>query len=176
MTEVTDAVTRVFQKVAAAGTASKPSFTVGDFNGDGFQDLAVVVKPNEGQLPEVNNEMANWILEDPQQVPLPRSNLALPPTKRPPPVRVEKGDTLLAIIHGVGPQGWRSADARQTFLLKNGPATNMTTQLMKSLRESKDRQRLPPIRGDAINGTIGGKSGLIVWTGAKYAWFSPDTH
>ena len=173
--EVGDAVTRVFEKAATPETASKLRVVVGDFNGDGSEDLAVVVKPSEGKLAEVNNEMANWILEDPRRVPLPRSNLALPATNKPPPVRAEKGDTLLAIIHGVGPRGWRNADAKQTFLLKNGPAADLTVQPMKRLRESKDRQRLPPIRGDAINGTIAGKAGLIVWTGAKYAWYSPDT-
>jgi len=150
MIEVSDAVTRVFQKVAIAGTASKTSFVVGDFNGDGSEDLAVVVKPNEGQLPEVNNELANWILEDPKKVFLPRSGLALPPANKPAPVRAEKGDTLLAIIHGVGAQGWRNGEARQTFLLKNGPGSNMTSESMKSLRQSKDKQKLPPIKGDAI--------------------------
>jgi len=81
---------------------------------------------------------------------------------------------LLAIIHGVGPQGWRSTEAKQTFLLKNGAGTNMTTESKKSLRESKDKQKLPPIRGDAIRSVIDRKSGLILWTGAKYAWYSPE--
>ena len=175
LTEVDAAVTRVFQKVAAA-SASKTSFVVGDFNGDGSEDLAVVVRPAEGQLPEVNNELANWILEDPKKVFLPRPGVALPPQAKPVPVRVEKGDALLAIIHGVGPQGWRSAEARQTFLLKNGPDSNMATQSMKSLREGKDKEILPPIKGDAINGHLGAKTGLILWTGAKYAWYSPGVN
>lgn len=172
--EVGVTVTRVFQKVAVVETTSNTSFVVGDFNGDGSEDLAVVVKPNEAQLPEVNNELANWILEDPRKVLLPRAGVALPPPNRPVPVRAEKGDTLLAIIHGVGAQGWRNAESRQTFLLKNGPGSNLSTRSMKSLRESKDKQKLPPIRGDAISGAIEGKAGLIVWTGAKYAWYSPD--
>lgn len=173
LTEVGEAVTRVFQKVAA-GTDSKTGFVVGDFNGDGAEDLAVIVRPAEGKLPEVNNELANWILEDPKKVFLPRAGVSLPPSTKPMPVRAEKGDALLAIIHGVGPQGWRSGDARQTFLLKNGTDGNMSTQSMKSLRESKDKQKLPPIKGDAINAALGGKAGLILWTGAKYAWYSPD--
>jgi hypothetical protein len=172
--EINDAVARVFEQAAVPGTTPKTNFVVGDFNGDGSEDLAVVVKPNETKLAEVNSEMANWILEDPKKIVLPSSSLAVPISNKPAPVRAESGDKLLAVIHGVGSQGWRSADAKQTFLLKNAAAADMTIQTRKSLRESKDRQKLPPIRGDAIQEAIGGKSGLILWTGAKYAWYSPD--
>jgi hypothetical protein len=175
LSEVNDAVARVFAKVANPGTAPNTNFVIGDFNGDGSEDLAVVVKPNDDKIAEVNDEMANWILEDPRKVPLPRSNLSLPLPAKPSPVRAEKGELLLAIIHGVGAQGWRSVDAKQTFLLKNGTASNLTTQPSRSLRERKDKQSLPPIKGDAINEAVDGKSVMILWTGAKYAWYTPET-
>jgi len=57
---------------------------------------------------------------------------------------------MLAIIHGVGSQGWRNPEARQTFLLKNVGNDDMEAQTLKSLRAGKYKQRLPPLRGDGI--------------------------
>ena len=168
--DVKQAVARVFEKAASPDTAPNPSFVVGDFNGDGSEDLAVVVKPGDGKLADINNELANWILEDPKNVYIPgRDTTQRPPGK---PIRAEKGDTLLAIIHGVGPKGWRNPEAKQTFLLKNGAGSDMTSRAAKTLRTNKDQQKFLPLRGDAIRQMIGGKPGLLFWTGAKYAWYS----
>ena len=168
--ELLEAVTRVFGKVSTADISSGANFVVGDFNGDGSEDLAVAVKADPAQLPEINHELANWTLEDPKLVSIPGQDKGpRPPGK---PVHAEKGDTLLAIIHGVGPQGWRNAEAKQTFLLKNGVGNSMMTETAAILRRSKERQKLPPVRGDAIRQTLDGKAGIIFWTGAKYAWYS----
>jgi hypothetical protein len=172
--EIKDAVSRVFEKAALPAASPNPAFVVGDFNGDGSEDLAVAVKPNEDSLGEINNELANWILEDPRKVVIPKTSAGR--SAPPKPVRAEKGEILLAIIHGVGPQGWRNPQAKQTFLLKNAAASKLTFQSIRNLRESKDKQKLPPLRGDAIGETIEGANGLVYWTGAKYAWYStaPD--
>lgn len=170
--EVNKAIGRVFEKAATADTAgSHASFFVGDFNGDGSEDLAVVVTPSEGGLGEINSEVANWTLEDPSNAAIPGASSALPPLagKR---VLAEKGKTLLAIIHGVGPSGWRDAEAKQSYLLKNGVGGDLSVQPVTRLRNGKDRRRLPPLRGDAIQETIAGKPGLLFWTGAKYAWYA----
>jgi hypothetical protein len=168
--EVKEVVARVFEKAASPDTAHNPSFVVGDFNGDGSEDLAVVVKPGDGKLADLNNELANWTFEDPNKVSIPgRDTTPRPPGK---PIRAEKGETLLAIIHGVGPKGWRNPEAKQTFLLKNGVGTDMTSQAAKTLRRNKDQQKFLPLRGDAIRQTISGRPGLLFWTGAKYAWYS----
>jgi hypothetical protein len=168
--EVQEVVARVFGKVANPDTSLSTNFVVGDFNGDGSEDLAVAVKADPAQLGEINNEMANWTLEDPKLVSIPgQAKGPRPPGK---PVHAEKGDSLLAIIHGFGPQGWRNAEARQTFLLKNAVGNSMQTETATVLRHGKERQKLPPVRGDAIRQTLGGKAGIIFWTGAKYAWYS----
>jgi hypothetical protein len=140
---------------------------VGDFNGDNFEDLAVAVRVSDGYLGEINNELANWIIEDPRNVITNRTGSTTPP---PPgkPVHAEKGDSLLAIIHGIGPQGWRSSEARQTFVLKNGAGSNMLALPADRLRSTA--QKLPPLKGDVINETLGGNSGFIFWTGARYSW------
>ena len=171
--EVRNAMARVFAKAVALDEHQVPGFFVGDFNGDGWQDLAVVGRPSENSLPEINNEVANWTLEDPRDVPIPGTKAAeqgLPPK----PVRAEKSDWLLAIIHGVGTLGWRNHEARQTFVLKNGAGSNMLVQSLKNLRSGAGNAHLPPLRGDAISQTLGGKSGILFWTGAKYAWYSPE--
>lgn len=165
-TEIQDAVARVFDKAAKSDTSRNPSFAVGDFNGDGSEDLAVTVKASEGALDDINNEMANWVLEDPRNVPIPSLSNRTPPHRS---VRAENGDRLLAIIHGVGPQGWRAPEAKQTFLLKNGGGDRILAQSFGDLR--KTSQPLPPLRGDVLNETLGGKSGFVFWTGAKYAWW-----
>jgi len=173
-TEIRDTVARVFEKAATPDASREPNFAVGDFNGDGAEDLAVAVKATEGSLETINSELANWILEDPRNIFVQRTGAAQMPSHKP--VRAAKGDMLLAIIHGVGPQGWRSPEARQTFLLKNATGSNLLVQSVKDLRDKKDKQKLPPLKGDAISETVGGKSGLLFWTGAKYAWYAatPD--
>ena len=173
-TEIRDTVARVFEKAATPDTSRDPNFATGDFNGDGSEDLAVAVKATEGSLEAINNELANWIIEDPKNVPIQSTSASQKPSHKP--VRAVKGDILLAIIHGVGPQGWRSPEAKQTFLLKNAAGSNLLGQSVKDLRDKKDKQKLPPLKGDAISETVEGKSGLLFWTGAKYAWYSstPD--
>src|SRR6266496_4937814 len=64
--EVQRAIERVFEKVAAPDGTLRPSLVVGDFNGDGSEDLAVAVKPGDDAFPQINNELANWMLEDPK--------------------------------------------------------------------------------------------------------------
>ena len=171
--DVRAAMTRVFAAIAAPETGTDPAFIAGDFNGDGSTDLAVITRAKPGSLKDINNELANWLLEDPRNVPIPGTNAANQPLPAKP-VHAEAGDTLIAVIHGVGAQGWRSPQAKQTFLLKNAAGTSMTVVSMKDLA-GKGKGKLPPLRGDAISETLGGKSGILFWTGAKYAWYqSPE--
>src|SRR6266481_213867 len=58
-TEINDAVERIFKKAATSDTNSQQSFVVGDFNGDGSEDIAVVVRPAQASLSEINSEVAN---------------------------------------------------------------------------------------------------------------------
>ncbi len=121
--DVNEVLARAYQKVVAPDTSYEPPFVVGDFNGDGSEDLAIAVKPHEEMLGEINNDLANWVLEDPRNISLPGalSNTQIPASERKP-VQASKGDVMLAIVHGVGSQGWRNPEAKQTFLLKNGNA------------------------------------------------------
>lgn len=148
------------------------NFVVGDFNGDGSQDIAVVVKPGKGMLPELNSEYANWIREDPVEV----GKLAAhaheqQSIKKRKPTVVTARDNLLAVIHGYQAAGWRDPKATQTYLLKNAVGEKLSAQSSASLlSDTANRQQLPRLRGDVIRETLNGIPGLLYWTGARYAW------
>jgi hypothetical protein len=177
--EVQEVVTRVFQNAVAADVRNDQNYLVGDFNGDGSVDIAIVVKPATESLPDINSEVANWILEDPNKIILPDPNKVVqqfPP--KPEPVRVEQSDVLLAVVHGYGPEGWRNSMARQTYLLKNAVGSSMTTRPIKDLLvASKGKEQQPTLTqlmigfGNVIHEVRGKESGFIYYTGAKYAWY-----
>src|SRR5437016_10708112 len=170
--EIIQTVARVFDKAVSWDDNHTPSYLVGDFNGDGSEDLAIVTRTDDRFLGEINNELANWSLEDPKEVPIPGTKAArqmFPPK----PVKAQKTDLLVAIIHGVGPLGWRNREARQTFLLRNAVGANMAVQSSRQILSAAGNARMPPIRGDTITEKLGARAGIIFWTGAKYAWYSP---
>jgi hypothetical protein len=174
--EVQDAISRIYKNTVSVVDTNQ--FIVGDFNGDGSQDIAVVVKPVMGKLSEINSEVANWILEVPQKIPLPdptKATQQFPPA--PPPVRVELSDTLIAILHGAGQNGWRAPDAIQTYLLKNAAGKNMLQQQAKSFfnKDVKLAKNFPQLKGDVIQETLDGKPGFLYYTGAKYVWYGTDS-
>ena len=166
--EVRQAMSRIFGSFAGMDDTRTPAFLVGDFNGDGSQDIAVVTRPADDALGEINNELANWVLEDPHDVPLPGTKAAAE-ARKPKPTKAEKTDALLTIIHGVGPQGWRNSEARQTYLLRNAVGANAAVEVADRIDKSFGNSSLPR-RGDVIIETVNGYRGLICWAGAKYAW------
>ncbi len=172
--EVQSAIRRIYKDVVMVDANQ---FMVGDFNGDGSQDVAVVVKPVMGKLEEINSQVANWILEDPQKIHLPdptKRVQPLPPA--PPPVHVELSDTLIAILHGYGQNGWRAPEAIQTYLLKNAAGKNMTQQQAKTfINTVKLTKDFPRLRGDIIQETLDGKPGFLYYSGAKYVWYRTDS-
>jgi hypothetical protein len=156
---------------------------VGDFNGDGSEDIAVVVRPSADMLETLNSEVANWIVEDPHQVEPTTIAVSNHPgvaqqsgalIRRPdfePRARIESGDTLLAVIHGYQKTAWRNPDAKQTYLLKNGVGDAMSARpRQEAIDELKAKPRRPQIRGDIIRQKLRSETGFLYWTGAKYGW------
>jgi hypothetical protein len=173
--EIREAVARAYQG-AVVFDPKNGQTVVGDFNGDGSEDIAVAVRPAAGKLEEINSEMANWILEDPRQVaaPDPRKfdphqgvQTLEPPKERP---RVAANDHLLAVIHGYKEQGWRNPDARQTYLLKNGVGVEMKSEGRLAAR-AEAQAKTPRLLGDVIRERLGDEQGFLYWTGARYGWF-----
>jgi hypothetical protein len=174
LAEAQAALTRVYQKAVTldAGVLGGKPFVVGDFNNDGVEDIAVVVRPARGMLAEINSEYANWIVEDMTKVKLPVEHngiQVLPP--KPGPVKIEQNDQLLVIIHGYQKEGWRNTQARQTYLLKNAVGENMRAMPIKfALAGASAKNPHVAVNGDVIKETMAKQEGFIYWTGSKYAW------
>jgi len=64
MAEVESAVRRIFGDDLVLEHGTSPSFIVGDFNGDSFEDVAVIVRSAPGKLDDLNSELANWTIQD----------------------------------------------------------------------------------------------------------------
>lgn len=183
---VQESVNRVFKTAVAIDQVRKPAFLVGDFNGDLSQDLAVILKPVEGRLSELNQEFPNWIAREPvRELLLPKSNaLAHPVGARSTPnpasgqtIRFEQSDVLLAIIHGNGPKGWSDPEATQTHLLRGVVGSNMKTLPFKSaLKVYKGKRPFPMIYGDLIQETLIGHSGFLHFNGGIYGWYDPKNY
>ena len=140
LAEVREAVTRVYQNVVTLEENRGTGFIAGDFNGDGSQDIAVVVKAAAGMLSEIHSEFANWIIGNPRKVVLPdpkRKVQPLPP--EPEPVTIKQGDRLLAVIHGHGPSGWRNPKAKQTYLLTGAGGTDLRSEERRVGKECRSR-------------------------------------
>ena len=162
LVEVQDAVKRVFKEAAVIDTGYNPNFLAGDFNGDGSQDIAVILKPVN--LEEMNQELAPWLVREP------RGNK--PPTVR---LRIEKDDVLLAVIHGYGTNDWRDPQATQTFLLKNVVGSDLHVQSAKDFAKAHSGKRLPRPQGDLIAERLQGSEGYLYYATATYSWYDPKT-
>ncbi|MBO0725928.1 MAG: hypothetical protein J2P52_10035 [Blastocatellia bacterium] len=171
--EAQEAIRRIYGQAVFVESNRPKFFIAGDFNGDGYIDLGVIVRPTPGQIARLNSGVANWIRCDPQKVkpPVPQKHGRIFIHMEEPPVVIEERDLLLAVVHGYGPQGWRNPQARQSYLLKNvvGDGIELTPfkEAIKIVRKYKDP---PQLRGDVVSETLDNKQGLLYYTGAKYAW------
>jgi hypothetical protein len=177
--EVRAAIARVY-KGAVTPEAAAGSFIVGDFNGDGSEDLVARVRAAPGRVGELNDDLANWIVSDPRKVlrPDPRKfdphqnvQKLTPVAERP---RVEAADSLLVVLHGYKESGWRSPDASQTYLLKDAGGADLRPQTRVEAKLTTIGQNPPRLIGDVIRETLRGEQGFLYWNGATYGWFQPE--
>ena len=162
LVEVQDAVKRVFKDAAVIDSSYNPNFLAGDYNGDGSQDIAVIIKP--ANLEEMNQDLPPWLVREP------RSNK--PPTVR---LRIEKDDVLLAVIHGYGTNDWRDPQATQTFLLKNVVGSDLRVSSGQDFAKANSGKRLPRPQGDLIAEKLQGTDGYLYYATATYSWYDPKT-
>jgi hypothetical protein len=160
--DVKAVVERIFK--GAAGADGQAVFTVGDFNGDLSQDIAIVVRPMADRLAEMNAS-PRWMLKDARVIDAPGAA----------PLRVEADETLVAVVHGEGPDGWRNPQATQTWLLKNAAGSAMETRAARDFLLASHGRAVPRIHGDLIAAVVGGVPGCLYYTGASYAWYDPRT-
>jgi hypothetical protein len=160
--EVEQAVKRIFKDAAVIDTNYNPSFLSGDFNGDGSQDLAVILKP--AKLDLMNQELPPWLVRQP------RNNKA---SRVPAPI--EKDETFLAVIHGFGANHWRDPDATQTFVLKGVVGQNLKVHSSNEFVTANSGRKLPRPAGDLIGETVGGTAGYLYYAQATYSWYDPKS-
>jgi hypothetical protein len=163
--EVQQAVNRVFKGAALVDATRDPNFLAGDFNGDGSQDLAAILKPAVGKLSQMNEEFPPWIVRDP----------LVPVQPGMPPLRITATDVLLAVIHGYGPNGWRDPQATQTYLLKNAVGSEVKTFPKSEFMAANQGKKLPRLAGDSIGELLRGRSGYLYFAEATYSWYDPKT-
>jgi hypothetical protein len=169
--EVREVVARVYKDTVEVVMTHQQSAMVGDFNGDGSQDIGVVIRPVRGKLEEINSEVANWIVEDPRKVSLPdpdKTVQTLPPATGP--VKVEQDDLLLTIIHGYREAGWRNPEAQQAYMLYDAVGNSMVAESLENLQSALGNKSAAPRSADVIKQKLAGAWGFLYWTGAKYAW------
>ena len=163
--EIEEIAKRIFGGSAVAGPAAQ--FVTGDFNGDGYEDIAFTLHASKEIVQENAKGLANWIAEDPAHIQLPvlgRSVQPLPPAT--PPVRLHAGESLTAVVHGIGPRGWRDPQARQTFVLVGDLPANPTALPISKFPVLANDPRFTHLPRQVICGE--GKACLF-WTGAWYA-------
>ena len=160
--EVQAAVKRIFKDAAVLETSYNPSFIAGDFNGDGSQDIAVIIKPVK--LDEMNQELPPWLVRQPRAGRIDRRL-----------VRIDKDETLLAVIHGYGANHWRDPEATQTFVLKDVVGNDLKVHNPKDFVTANSGRKLPRPQGDLIGETVEGTPGYLYYAQATYSWYDPKT-
>lgn len=169
--EARSALERVYKLAVVFDEGRPDPFVAGDFNGDGSGDLAVAVRPAVDRLGEINDELANWIVADPRQaIPFDPNKAAQPAPRGPGPVKIEQSDELLAVVHGHGPEGWRSPEATQSYLLKGVAAQGMRAVPVKNFPPAFEIRRSVNLRADVISGRLAGADGFLYWSRGKYVW------
>jgi hypothetical protein len=165
--DVRDAVHRVFGDVLWFKT-EPGNFIVGDFNGDGAEDLAVIGRPAAGKLAEINSEFANWIVQDADHVQIAAPNQRVMKFAKEKLPEVSAGEVVLAVIHGFGARGWRNPEARQAYLVKHAAGTFEGTA--PSISQKSIRAMHLPVETEIINSVRNNRKGFVFWTGGVYAW------
>lgn len=172
--EARAAIARVYKDVVSIDAGRKSNFTVGDFNGDGSQDIAIVVKPVKEKIPEINHELAGWLLRDAGTDKAPEPGMKRTPgEQKARPSVTERDEELLAVVHGYGQEGWRNPEAQISYLVKNAADDGIQAQAKKSVLRANKGKEIPPLIGDVINGKLAGASGFVYYTGSSYGWYDP---
>jgi hypothetical protein len=152
-----------FKSTVALDLGQTPALSAGDFNGDGSVDLAAAVRPRKEALAELNGELPAWLTQD--------VTLRLDPRQTPPPpIRIEEGQPLLAIIHGQEAEGWRHPDAQQGYLLVKARGQEMRTLTIAAAAEAVGVTPRNPRLGDVLAQIVDGRPGFLVWASGQYLW------
>jgi hypothetical protein len=168
-----EALQKSFGAAVGPVTAFKPYYLTGDFNGDGAQDILIVVRI-KGPRAELASDVT---LYNPFERPKPvfPANPSANPT------------LAFAIIHGNKP-GWQTASALEKFLMFGESPVLILNYSRVTSTESQDKQSLmellrkrsvkfkadgwPPAaaKGDSIVLGTEATDSILYWNGKNYRW------
>lgn len=171
---VTGWLHQTFGDSAEAVTGFEPSSLAGDFNGDGVEDLAIVVTLPKGLggLPKTVKVLWPYGFDDPKE-----AESAPTPAQR-----------LIAIIHGgrsgketVPQSAYLFAGGSNALIVQTGRTADELKDVMsvvKKKRKPKEDVPLTPpkgVRGDSLYLDTEAAGALLYWNGKTYRWYeSPE--
>jgi hypothetical protein len=133
-----------------------PQF-VGDLDGDGVNDLVIAARCKN---PMADQAEYGFVVADPYNSFLGFGNVKVTSTFNSD-VPDRKGVSLL-IVHGVGPEGWRSTKTKPKFLLINLPFATLTVKRL-ALKKKTVLGIYMEEKGEGES-----TSSVIFWDGKKY--------
>jgi hypothetical protein len=134
---------------------------VGDLDGDGIDDLVVAARCKN---PMADQGEYGFRVSDPFDTDFGYGNVKVTSgfiTEEP-----DRKGVVLLVVHGVGPEAWRSDKEKPKFLLINLPFTSLTVKRL----ELKKRTVLGIYMVEDGEGDP--MSGVVFWDGKKYRYHS----
>jgi hypothetical protein len=150
---------------AAVGVISEPTYLLGDFNGDGHSDIAIMVIVEEGR-DELQRHKVRYIDVDPYS----RSNGSqLDPASSD---GMGRNCLGVAVIHGTS-EGWNTSSPAAKFIVYECfSAFRLIPKGQRIRRGSGSRGPTPKPKGDAILLDLEtGGTALVYWNGRTYRGF-----
>ena len=163
--EVDETLQRIFARVIIADRTDH-NFVTGDFNGDGSPDLAVIVLPVKTELRTINDELANWTIQDAYQFFTPPIGQRVVFRQKQSRSSVEADEQLLAVVHGFGNEGWRDSAARQAYLVRHAAFGSL-----RAVPAVGHIENAPPsINKSDFIFESSNPGGFLFWNGSQYVW------
>jgi len=144
-------------------SGSEPFYLLGDFNGDGFSDVAVLVNIEEARA-DLKGHGVKYVNVDPDSR---RNGLQIDPLSH------DSHNCLgIAIVHGTA-AGWKAADPAGSFMVYECFSSFRLIRKGQRIGRGRGSQgRTPVPKGDSILLDLEtGGTALVYWNGKTYRGF-----